>query len=293
MNFKELSRTTGGAVTGILIVSLLGACSGKDSTLPKVITDLKIDNTPIRNIKAGISPDFKISYLGGLYDKFLNEKDGVEDRLKAIADNISLILDSKGGGNDGTALRIDENGTYLTLGELLTTKRDGKNIVNTATAALNLKTGNITTAQEAFVSLPGNIALIHAPSNQRSKAVENIAFDDKELKPKDNVWLISIAYDAKSDRYDMRIMPTKVAERPSSVPNKLKDFLFLENVDLESTMGGGVVVNSEGKIVGLIKSLVIQTSVESDAVHKFVLAVPIKNYLSLLNNAAKVSLPKS
>ena len=286
MNLRSIER---GFAAGMIIASLNGCGSSKESLLvTKGEKDFQIENAPGRAVEAVLSPDFNKSYLSSLLTNLQREVGTRETRLSAIQDNMSILLGNE--GNNGTALRIDENGTFLTVGHNLTRGAQGRQIVATPIDAVHLKSGGVAPTRRAFVNLQMDMALVSAASGKATKAVEGITISARDLTIGEQVWFIGVVQDPKTERFNMRVAAGSIVQKPSDIPEPLQGLVYARDIDPIGGMSGGVVVDKDGKIVGLIQGKAEET-VNGKVVSKVARIVPLKNYQTSLEQAAQISLP--
>lgn len=286
MNIRGIERAV---AAGILLASLNGCTLSKEGTfMIKGEKDFQIENAPARAVKAALSPDFNQSYISSLVTNLQKETGLRESRLAAIQNNISILLGNE--GNNGTALRIDENGTFLTVAHNLTRGSLGKQVVTTPMYAAHLKSGEVAPVRRAFVDLQHDIAFVNGSSGKATRAVEGITISPRDLTIGEQVWFIGIVQDPKTERFNMRVAAGSIVQKPSGIPEPIQGLVYARDIHPIGGMSGGAVVDKDGKIVGLIQGIA-EEIINGRTVNKVARIALIKNYQASLNQAIQVTLP--
>ena len=244
---------------------------------------IQITNAPENWIDIDSPTGFEVPTLEALYADLQKDSGTTEDRLRAIQDNISIILGNE--GNNGTTLRIDDNGTFLTVAHILTKNDGGKVPVTTPTVSVHLHTGVTSPIRKMYLDLNDDIALHFAHSGMDRKPTTNIQFETKPLASGDKVWLMGIVQNPNSKRFDLRIATGVVFDKPKDFPEALNGLILAKGLNGIGGTSGGPVVDRSGKLIGVYKGLI------SDGTQDYDLIVPISSFQKLLNNPSSYSLP--
>lgn len=248
--------------------------------------DMRITNAPRKYLEAPINPNlFDRSYLSELYSNLQGQSGSRGQRINTIRDNLSIILGSE--RNNGTALRIDEAGTFLTVAHTLTKNVDGKTPVTTFTDSVRLNVGIVAPISRMYLNLDSDIALYQAGDGGASKPIDNIQFDPAPLQPDTEVWSMGIYQPKGSERFDLHMATGFIVPTPSDTPDNLRNYIFAKGIRGIPGTSGGPIIDKDGKIVGIIKGVATDHSTNQE----YTLIVPIRAIQTLIDRSTLYTLP--
>lgn len=251
--------------------------------------DMRITNAPAKFINIPTPPNsFDKMRLQGLYSSLQQESGIREQRINTIRDNLSIVLGNE--GNNGTSLRINEDGTFLTVAHNFTRGADGKTLVTTSAQSVQLNTGVVAPINGVYLDLTSDIALYQAADGTPSKPVDNIQLDPNPLEPGTQVWLMSINQLQGSERFDLHMDTGMVVPSPEIEILTKRGFTYARGIRGISGTSGGPIINKEGIIVGVIKGTVAET-INGRVTDELTVIVPISKIQNLLEQSELYTLP--